>query len=511
MSALSIMITEYLSRLRLLYFAKQCLVIFCIFLLGALLADLLLRDGESWVRRSILAFPLGISAFVITAYAMLVAGIPYNTATVIAAFVIEAVAAVFLNRKSFAALDIKKSGKYVLIAAGVAVITAAVSSSGLVPVSITNDTLYYFKRYPDSIVFFGGLRDQFDCWLTDTGLGIVCVDTLPPLFGFGETFGIREFFHIDFVAFFAMCIYERASKNLEKKGAIVATVLITGVLATATPFVILGHWGLANMYFMEMFFIATYTSVDVEDSIGAKSVLLLALSLLRIEGTLFAVWLVLCICAYRKIGKKLALFVVLPMTVLFGTYCLRVFTQFNLQDNIYLFLTPKKAILLVSVIAATGIYISFIEPVLPEGIHRYLPCIYICGAICGNLLMLVRDSGLYLGNLRTFYANLFGQSGWGIMPHFAIAMFVLLIAEYLIRFRKNKTTPGTSDRFNMTIVAGFILITIAASYGRGDALSGYVGDSGNRVLLQVVPLVVLMYAELTLGLLNSRKTESIQR
>lgn len=508
MSALSIMITEYLSGLRLLYFAKQCLVIFGIFLFGALFADPLLRAKTSWIRRSILAFPLGISAFIITAYAMLVAGIPYNTATVTAAFVIEAAGAIFLNRKSFAAVDIKKSGKYMLLAAGVAVVAAAVSCSGLIPVSITNDTLYYFKRYPDSIVFFGGLRDQFDCWLTDTGLGIVCVDTLPPLFGFGETFGIREFFHIDFVAFFSLCVYERAQKRLEKKSAVIATVIVTGVLVTATPFVILGHWGLANMYFMELFFIAAYTSVDVKDCIGAKSVLLLALSLLRIEGTLFAVWLVLCICAYRKIGKKLALFVILPMTVLFGVYCLRVFTQFNLQDNIYLFLTPKKAVILIGVIAATGIYIAFIEPVLPEGIHRFLPCIYLGGALCGNLLMLVRDSSLYLGNLATFHANLFRQSGWGIMPHFAIAMGALLIVEYLIGFRKHKTAPGVSDRFNMTVVAGFILIAIAASFGRGDALSGYVGDSGNRVLLQVVPLVVLMYAELALGLLDHRQTDS---
>ena len=508
MSALSIMVTEYLSGLRLQYFSKQCLVIFAVFLFGALISDLLLGPECSWIRRSILAFPLGISAFVITAYAMLVAGIPYNTASVSAAFITEAAVTIFLNRKSFAAFDMKKSGKRMLLAAGVAVVTAAVSCSGLIPVSITNDTLYYFKRYPDSIVFFGGLRDQFDCWLTDTGLGIVCVDTLPPLFGFGETFGIREIFHIDFVAFFALCLYERAQKRLEKKGAVVATVLITGVLVTATPFVILGHWGLANMYFMEMFFIAAYTSVDVKDSIRAKAVLLLALSLLRIEGTLFAVWLVLCICVYRDIGRKLAVYVMLPMTVLFGAYCLKIFTRFNLDDNIYLFLTPMKAVLLTGVVAATGIYIALIQPRLPERAVNILPCIYIAGILAGNILMFVRDSELYIGNLKTFYANLFRQSGWGIMPYFVITMAMLLAVEYAILYFKNRISLDDSDRFNITLVAGFILLTLAASYGRGDALSGYVGDSGNRVLLQVVPLIVLMFGELALGLVGQyRSTE----
>ena len=510
MSSLQILVTEYLSGLSGLYYIRQCLVITALFVFGAVLTDLMTYKEQSWIRRSVLAFPAGLSAFVITAYAMLVAGIPYNTVTVCIVIVIETAVAVYLNRKSYAE-RLKSNGKHMLITMAVVFAVVLVACSGLAPVAISNDTMYYFKRYPDSIVFFGSLRDQFDCWLTDTGLGVVSIDTLPALFGFGETFGLREFFHINFIVFFGICVFERAKKDLNGRNALIATALITGVLAVSTPFVLLGHWALANMYFMEMFFIAAYTGVDAKENIGIRSLLLLSLSLLRIEGTLFVVWLILCISAYAGIGKKLALRTVLPMMAMFGLYCLKIFTQYNLLDNIYLFLTPQKAILLVGVIAACGIYLYFIVDKLPESVRRYLPCLYLCAAVLGNVLMLIRNSELYIGNLKTFYSNLFGQSGWGIMPHFAIAMFVLLIAEYLIRFRKNKTTPGTSDRFNMTIVAGFILITIAASYGRGDALSGYVGDSGNRVLLQVVPLVVLMYAELTLGLLNSRKTESIQR
>ena len=508
MSSVQTLITEYLSQLAGPYYVRQCLVILCLFFFGGILTDAMCRSKQSWTARAVTAFPVGLCAFVITAYAMLVAGIPYKTLTVCAAVILETAAAVFINRKSYAAGNIKVFAKHMIMAAVSAAAVALISCSGLAPVAVSNDTMYYFKRYPDSIVYFGALRDQFDCWLTDTGLGVVSIDTLPPLFGFGETFGIREFFHIDFIVFFGMCIYERARKTLSGKGVIIATALITGVLVFATPFVLLGHWALANMYFMELFFIAAYTAVDDKESVWLSPVLLLALSLLRIEGTLFVVWLVLCISLFTGTGKKLAMHVMLPMTVLFGLYCLKIFTQYDLLDNIYLFLTPKKALLLVGVIAAAGIYLAFIEGRLPSVIKKYLPYIYLLGAVAGNILMLIRDSELYIGNLRTFHANLFRQSGWGIMPYFVIAMAVLLAVEYTILYFTNRISLDDSDRFNITLVAGFILLTLAASYGRGDALSGYVGDSGNRVLLQVVPLIVLMFGELALGLVGQyRSTE----
>ena len=66
--------------------------------------------------------------------------------------------------------------------------------------------------------------------------------------------------------------------------------------------------------------------------------------------------------------------------------------------------------------------------------------------------------------------------------------------------KKKSGLPGSSNLFNITMVVGFLLIVLAASYGRGDVLSEDVGDSGNRVLLQIVPLLVMMYAELFLDL-----------
>ena len=502
MSTLETFITEYLSSLAGGFFVRQCLVILALFVLGGILTDALLGK-MSWAKRSVLIFPAGFAAFVVSAYFMIVSGIPYNAWTVSLLLLIEAVAVLFFNRKSYTKSTVSTYGKHMVITVVAFIVIAAFATSGIAPVSISNDTMYFFRRYPDCIVYYGGLRDQFDFWMTDTGLGIVSIDTLPALFGFSESFGIREAFHINFLLFFGICVYDRTKKRMGCRSAVVAAILITLFLETATPFTILGHWALANMYFMEMFFIAAYTAVDHEtEAANVTPILLLALSFFRIEGTMFVVWLILCIALYTNSGKKLAKCCILPMVLLFGGYCLKVFVYFYVLDDIYLFLTPQKAALLVAAVMAAGVYLAFIEPRLSDRTRKMFPYIYIALMVLGNLLLLVRDPGLYMGNLNSFNANLFRQSGWGMLPYFVIAMTALLVAEYVIAKIKKEGAFVRPDPFTLTLVVGFILMVIAASYGRGDVLAEEVGDSGNRVLLQVVPLVVMLFGDLFTNLLT---------
>lgn len=501
MNQLGLFITEYLASIS-GYYIRQVMAVIVIFVFGAVLTDCILKGSVSIVRRSLLALPVGLCAFIVTAYAMIVAAIPYNRLSVCVALVLETVTAVAIRRKTF--FNISRSiGGHMAVAMTAAGALAFVACSGLLPVAISNDTMYYFKRYPESIVFYGGLRDQFDCWLTDTGLGSVVIDTLPSLFGFGETFGIREFFHIDFIAFFGVSVWERAKEYFGTRGAVVAAVVSAVFLAVATPFLILGHWALANMYFMELFFMAAYTVYDRDEMLEIGSIMLVALSLLRIEGTIFAVWLVLCLAINAKRKRSLAGYVLIPMIILFGGYCVRIFVQFYIYDNIYLFLTPVKAAFLVAAIAGAAVYIAFIQDRLPERLQRNLPWIYIGGLVFGNVLLFIRNSELYIGDLKAFAANLFRQSGWGMFPYFVISMTVILAVEYTIARKKQGPVTDDLDRFGMVLTVGFLLLTFIASFGRGDVMGENIGDSGNRVMLQIVPLVVMTYAGLFMRLVRN--------
>ncbi len=505
MNPLETFVTAYLAQNAPVYFVRQLIVIMCLFCYGGVLCDVLLPKTEAWIKRAVLAFPVGIAAFSITAYVMLTAGIRYSSITVCIAVAAEIIAAVLINRRSSGNITLGGYRKHMLIAFGAALAVAALATSGFMGVAISNESMYYFRRYPDAIVYYGGLRESFDFFLTDTGLGAVSIDTLPALFGFGETFGIREFFHLDFIAFFALTVYERSKRYISGRNCVAAAALITAFLAVSTPFVILGHWALANMYFMEMFFIVAYRLVDGDgERIGAEMLMLIGLSLFRIEGTLFVVWLMVCVAIFKDIGRKLALYAALPVALLFSCYCIRIFGSFYIFDNIYHFLTPVKAVLLIAMIAGSGVFMAFIQPRLPEKICHKLPLLYVLAMIFANIALLVYNRELYIGNLKMFAANQFRQSGWGMMPYYVIAMTALLVVEYGIRRIKKGAGIDGSNTFNITMLLGYVLLVIAASFGRGDILAEAVGDSGNRVLLQVVPIAVITYGELFIGLLSDR-------
>ena len=75
MSPLETMITEYLAGSSATYYVRQCAVIVAIFIFGSILCDLFLKKDTNLLMRAVIAYPTGLSAFVVTAYAMLTFGI----------------------------------------------------------------------------------------------------------------------------------------------------------------------------------------------------------------------------------------------------------------------------------------------------------------------------------------------------------------------------------------------------------------------------------------------------
>ena len=165
MNGLETLITEYLSSLSKSFYIRQCLVIIAIFIFGAILTDCFAGQNIPRIKRCVLAYPVGISAFSITAYALLVAGIPYNRISILAMVILECAVVIFLNRDSFKAAACSPVFKHMGIALAAVIVIAHVATSGAAPVSISNDTMYYFRRYPDAIVYYGRLRDQFDFFI----------------------------------------------------------------------------------------------------------------------------------------------------------------------------------------------------------------------------------------------------------------------------------------------------------------------------------------------------------
>lgn len=512
-------LTSYLEACSRGYFIDQLGVILFIFLLGLLITGQLIcgnKETDSLsrnVRLSVcLAFPVGIAVLIVTGYIVLITGMPYRASVIGLIMCIVLVIAGILYVKGG---QIYKNIKitHVIIGCVVVCSLAVVAVSGRISISVSNDSLYYFWQYPRAICYFEGLRDQFDNFMTDTGLGAAIIGTLPFLFGFGETFGIQEFFHMSFILFFTNAVYEVATEDLEvknNKNACVIATLAGVIFASCTPVYIISHWAMANMYFMEFYFMCMYTLFRLKLTNNRQvillSIMLFACSSVRMEGVILILMLVVMMSVRDINSKRLALSLVLT-AVLSSGYIAKIFIAYVI-DNPFIFMTPLKAGLQFVAVLGVAAYLCVVKNKIPHAIKRVVPFAFIAVLLLVNIALMFINRGVYVANLYAMYGNLTGQSGWGVLPYLSIgAVFIILIWELVVNRKSGRLVEIISPDKNVTSfflfnLIGFYLSALAVSFARGDAMSVSTGDSGNRVLLQITPIVLMTFVTWIIELLN---------
>ncbi|MCR5790588.1 MAG: hypothetical protein K6G83_11935 [Lachnospiraceae bacterium] len=523
-------LSDYLYSFSYRFFAAQSLTILLFFFIG-LLFVFLLKGSIREPIELLLAYPVGLSLYILAGFLLLVTDtgfkLPYIFLVILLLYGFTLWAAVIARKRkrkegtySFFSLVRETyrlpSGKMLLLT-GLAVLAAALfSCSGLFSVSLSNDSYYYFSLYPRALVHFSRLMHSYNVFLTDVGLGAALIGTLPYFFGFQETFGIQTAFFINFLLIFGC-----ASAELFRSGAregrpaqggkkllppdrkMTGTILCLLLLLTAMPFVIISKWAMANGYFTGFMFTAVFTAIHFTTAVNREaypaenvrladtvllSLLLIALSSLRMEGVVILLFLLLSFSTLPFNGKRLALFTLLPCIVLYSLYYLQIFVWLQVEAP-YTFLTRRKAVLQILAMAAVFIFLNYQEKLFKKWGRGYVKGALLLLFSGGNVFLFISDRSLYLTNLKSFYRNLTGQSGWGVFPVFAVSAFLILVICHL----KDKTKPRFT--FMDFIVCGYLLLTLTVCFARGDPLQDNVGDSGNRVLLQSVPLIVYALAE----------------
>lgn len=508
-------IQAFFENLKAAYMLRQALIIVFMFTVGFLFNRCMLpeddrepgfivKDDGTGVKMSVyaltLAFPVGIALFTVVSFLILLVGMDYKAVYIIAAQVIVLIVAYvwrwYRNHRVSRDLFTVKNA----IVIWIVLIMAFVACSGLIPISISNDSMYYFSWYPRTIVQFGGWRDQFDLYLTDVGQGAAIIGTLPYLFGFGETFGIQTFFNLNFVLFFAVAV-------LDTTGNKIATVIISALLLVSTPFIVLGSWAMANVYFMELFFMTAYMLFRFKrESFGTRTVipglLLLACSLMRMEGGIYILFLIAAVSVIGYRARELAIAMILPMALYLGCFTLKIYSSYTI-DNPYPFLTPFKAVIQLGAMGAVAFYVLVIRRMLSERLRRSLYLVIPAGLFAVNAALFVVDRERFVANMKAFILNLFRMSGWGIFSYAVVAITVILIIEGSFENWK----LNEDEMFWIMLTVGFALVAIAVSFARGSNLYENIGDSGNRVMLQIVPIVVFAVTMLMRRIIDKHETE----
>lgn len=500
---------NFLDNYIMSFYCAQVITIMALFAIG-FLAVLYFRqnrstrmDGLELVKILSLGFPVGVGMFMITGYIILLLGIPYTTYVLLLAMIVELVVFITLTVRNKCFASILTCRRLLIIGLIIIFVSILIATSGLISISVSNDSLYYFWQYPRAICYYGSLRDQFDNFLTDTGLGAAVIGTLPFLFGFGETFGIQEFFNMSFVVFFGVAIDDivRFDNKITDKKAHVIGIISALLMWTCTSSYILAHWAMANMYFMEYYFIGLFLFYEISRNKKGKEIYILEIVLfacaaIRMEGAIFVLFMVAVASVLKIEGRRLATLMV-PIVLLQSLYEIKIFTSYNI-DNDFIFLTKEKAIIQFVAYVLAIIYVVIVRDRLKTKIKKLIPLFIMMALVAINVLLCIMDRTIYIANLKAFIGNLMGQSGWGILPYITFGALIIILFWKVIINRGKKSIFSYNMSDNPTIYwtfncIAFLLITFAVAFARGDALDVNTGDSGNRVLLQITPLILISF------------------
>lgn len=468
------------------FYLHQVLTILGVFLLGYLFLFLVMKENRIW--KALLAFPIGLSLWGLTGFTLLVIGIPYNLIRIISVLVLLFVLLATLTRKRKREFSVR----FLLISMGAAVVASCIATSSLLSISVSNDTVYYYSLYPETIVKSGFYKSAYDVFLTDVGQTTALINCLPYFFGFDQTFGIQHFFNMNFCLIFFVAIYEtlkqEGSKDKMDGRRFVIACVATLFLLSSTPFLITSKWVLANVYFMDFMFLIFYLGMKMEREEGRDNslwipiaVLVAMFSMMRMEGGIMACLLLLCLSCLKISNRELILYVALPISITQLLYYVKLFVGLRIHP-LYSFLDAKKAVVMIAMILVLLIYLLWIRNRRFLLLTKYLEYWIVAGLLLGNLGLLVLNPNRFLTNLSCFGQNIILQNGWGY--------FGLIFLIYLLILPLEWKFQGGRISYPSLFLIGYILFTIAVCWARGATLRIGIGDSGNRVMMQVVPFAV---------------------
>ena len=169
-------------------FWNQILIILALFWSGCLFLTLWKNKMEiGW--KILLSYPIGLSIWSLCGFLLLVTGVPFSLPYIGVLYGLLFITSVILKWKRWDGIKTKyASGQllFMILLFLIIVAIAAIVCSGLIAVSISNDTVYYYSLYPQTLVKEGCYRTDYDVFLTDIGQITAIINTLPFFFGFDK-------------------------------------------------------------------------------------------------------------------------------------------------------------------------------------------------------------------------------------------------------------------------------------------------------------------------------------
>ncbi len=500
--------TLLLSDLTSGYGIRQIFAILLIFLIGFFfLYGVRDKIKIQWLLA--LAYPVGLALWCVAGFLLLTLGIPFClfSELVMIALILAVSAGTAGLRYRFRErpVSIRRPVITLLAASALLILVAVVAVSGVLSISTSNDTMYYYLYYPEVLVKEGTYLSAYDVFLSDVGPMAALIGTIPAMLGFDQFYGIQQVFNLNFILLFAMFSYERSREKLQEKQAMILTAVMTVLLITATPFIVLSKWILANVYVMAYSFLlfGLAYKIDRERKMGEQGnhdamfvfmLLSAVISMLRMEGGMLMCFMIVCISTLGYSNRELLSRFLLPASVMPCLYYIRYFAFLKVSP-VYSFLTWQKAAVAIAVMVLLGHYIGGIRGKHLIRLQKHTGWLILIGLLAVNGGLFVLASSDYLVVAKAFLQNVVYREGWGYTIDLVLVCYIIIY--FIEKTQKIKESDNQCHeqkihdiQYENLFLLGYILFTVVVSFARGGGLRRGIGDSGNRVMLQVIPFLI---------------------
>lgn len=443
-----------------------------LFVTGKNLVDFMLKKENRWVKLA-LAYPAGVFVWMCASIICLLVGIPYNAYVMGTVLVVGNIGLVILLKDLF---DIETF----IRDCGLFLVLALILSSGLARNIVGNDTTFYNENYGYWLVEEGGLGENLLVSMTATGLATPSLCSYFKMWNVDNIYLAQNIFRCVFVLFFYKAIEMVCTSKKKRILAVIGTLL----LVSSPAYSLVGSWIISNSFMMfEMLMLAVFLydlAQDKKEYLWLTMLVTFVVSFTRVEGAMISLFMVVC-ALVLNIQKRYINFIILPSIVGQTVYQLLCMKFMKDVPN-ELFVSTQSVVILIAFMVLVFVLVQVLDLKCFQAIKRKLGFIIVAIGVLGTAGLCVLDYEKYAYNLKMTLTNItyLGKTGsWGMMPLlFAVCIFLIIRKLHYEQY------------WDTMWIAYFVLI-LAICWSRESVLRVSLADSGNRILIQILPIFVM--------------------
>lgn len=454
---------------------RQILIGIALYVYGYIFVEQISEGCIKYVP--ILALPTGLMCWSMASLLIVVIGIPYTLVWTIAILLIFLLAIVLWKRTK---MNWQKFAKTLCIAISV----ANIASTGVFLLVYTSDSAYYIMKYGEILAIEGKITDNVGYWLTWTGIMNAFWGSLVKFCGVYSLATIHHMLVVSFLLGMVILVYKLFDVEQEKKKRVLLTVAVVGMLIITPAFFLLGHWQMQNTYYMIymcLYILLCYhlPKTGLAERKGLYWILgfmTIMLGMMRIESVVLICMLLICISTLQIDKKELLGSMLLPLGMALVLYWIRVYLVMGtIMTGM---MTKMVALIMVLAWLATFIYIVFCRKRFEKHLKEHMSTFILLMLLLLNVVLAVVKWEVFQHNISVTLSNI-ANASWGYFPWLVLIGVIVVVQA------------GMQMNFFDLIWIGYILCNFAIGMGRTGKFRLGEGDSVNRILLSVVPIIFI--------------------